>query len=423
MNWKYRKKINDFMTAVADDSEGEIWVYGDIVDNAWWDDEVSPKTVRDALQGMGNVGTVNIRVNSFGGSVYAGNAIINILDSFRKKTGCKIVAYIEGVAASMGSGIPMVANKVYMAENAMYMLHKPWSIAMGNSDDLEKTVDELQKAEDTLVVNYMRKFNGTEDELRQMLADETWLTADEAMEWGLCDEIIEAVPIAASAKGIRINNREFVANAGAIAARFTPNTPIASASRYVPKTTIHIPVPKSKKEGESKMFVYDEALNAFGITEEAFKALNMDASQVLAVCNAIKQAVPPVSQSDPYITADMAKTALGENVSAENVLAFAQMGKGICENANEKAKAYDKMVKNAIDVAIQNGIRAKGDKFNESKWKKTLEAWDYDEIIEQSSEWSDEAKEKLHAGKRISQPWKQDTRNNGVINPDNYNFC
>ena len=488
MSWKYRKKINDYLTAVADDSYGEIWVYGDIVDDAWWDDEVSPKTVRDALQDMGNVATVNIRVNSYGGSVYAGNAIINILDSYRRKTGCKIVAYIEGIAASMGSGIPMVADKIYMAENAMYMLHKPWSIAMGNSDDIGKTVGELQKAEDTLVVNYMRKFNGTEDELRQMLADETWLTADEALEWGLCDEIIEAVPIAASAKGIRINNREFVANAGKIAAKFTPGTPLAKASysaneaipkiipqpadtfrgylgnvncccnnssalsgnsiyvgdnyngmfrpytttinttgfsqSYVPATTINPPVPKSKKEGEPKMFVYDEALNEFGITEEAFKTLNMDAKQVLDVCNAVKRPVTDSGTAEAYITSDMVKTALGEDMSAENVLALAKAGKAVEPDADAKAKAYDKMVKNAIDVAIQNGIRAKGDKFNEAKWKKTLESWDYDEIIEQSTEWNDEAKDALNAGKRISQPWKQNPNSEHTpIDPKNYNFC
>lgn len=439
MSWKYRKKLNDFMTAVADDSEGEIWIYGDIVDNAWWDDEVSPKTVRDALQDMGNVSTVNIRVNSFGGSVVAGNAIINILDTYRRKTGCKINAYIEGIAASMGSGIPMVADKIYMAENAMYMIHKPWSIAMGNSVDIGKTVEELEKAEDTLVVNYMRKFNGTEAELRQMLADETWLTADEALEWGLCDEIIPAVPVAASANGIRINNREFVANAGQIAAKFMLGTVLGKAdySDYCccdanitagrniynfPATTINPPGPKSKKEGEPKMYEYDESLNAFGISQDDFKALNMDAKQVLAVCNAfttIKTAKP----DETYITPEMVKSALGEDMSAENVLALAKVGKSVEPNADAKAKAYDKMVKNAIDVAIQNGIRAKGEKFNEAKWKKTLESWDYDEIIEQSAEWSDEAKTALKAGVRVSQPWKPTSKDNGNVNPDNYNFC
>lgn len=406
MPWKYRKKINDYVTAVADDSEGEIWIYGDIVDDVWWDDEVSPKTVRNALKDMGNVRNVNVRVNSYGGSVYAGNAIINILDSYRKKTGCKINAYIEGIAASMSSGIPMVADKIYMAENAMYMLHKPWSVAYGNSYDLEKTIEELEKAEDTLVVNYMRKFNGTEDELRQLLAGETWLTADEALEWGLCDEIIEAVPIAASANGgIRINNREFITNAGAIAARFIPGTPIASAKAIV-----------EKKEVKPKMYVYDEALKDFGITEETFKTLDMDAKQVLSVCNIIEP-------QEPYITAEMVENALGANLSPEALINAAKEFMNLPAEVESKAKAYDKLVSTAIDDAIKAGIKAKGDNFKESKWKKILSTLDYDEIIDQCNEWEKEAKEALNAGKRISKPWEPNENDHGNINPDNYNFC
>lgn len=229
--WKYRKKLNDFMTAVSADSEGEIWVYGDIVDDAWWDNEVSPITIRDSLDEMGPVSSLNIRVNSYGGSVYAGNAIINILDGYRRKNGTKINAYIEGIAASMGSGIPMVADKIYMAENAMYMIHKPFTLVYGNSSELEKNIEILEKAEETLIANYMRHFKGTEDELRQMLADETWLTAKESLEYGFCDEIIPAVAVAASARGgIFINQQEFRKNAEKIVAMFPLGTPLASVS-------------------------------------------------------------------------------------------------------------------------------------------------------------------------------------------------
>lgn len=411
---KYRKKINDFMTVMSTDAEGEIWVYGDIVDDAWWDNEVSPVIIRDSLDEMGSVSTLNIRVNSYGGSVYAGNAIINILDGYRRKTGAKINAYIEGIAASMGSGIPMVADKIYMAENAMYMIHKPFTLVYGNSEDLEKNIEILEKAEETLISNYMRHFKGTEDELRQMLADETWLTAKEAVEYGLCDEVVPAVSVAASARGgIVINRQEFRKNADKIVAMFPFGTPLASVSDATPE----------KKEEERNMFVYDEKLKDYGISEEVFKEWEVDASVVMSVIeNAV---IAPQKEATDYMTADMVKDAFGEDMDADRVLALAKAGMEADSEANVKAKAYDKLVNTAIENAIKSGIRAKGDNFNDSKWKKILSNLDYEEILDQTAEWEEEAKMALHAGVRVYKPWKQDgTENsNRGVNPNDYNFA
>lgn len=407
--WKYRKKLNDFMTAVADTSEGEIWVYGDIVDDAWWDNEISPVNIRDSLDEMGPVSSLNIRVNSYGGSVYAGNAIINILDAYRRKTGAKINAYIEGIAASMGSGIPMVADKIYMAENAMYMLHKPFTLVYGNSNELEKNVEILQKAEDTLVTNYMRHFKGTEDELRQMLSDETWLTANEALEYGLCDEIIPAVAVAASARGgIFINRQEFQKNSEKIVAMFPIGTPLASAGKM--------------GEGDEKMHEYDEKLKDYGISEEVFSAWDIDASTVMSVIeNAVIQ---PKDKATEYLSADAVKNALGEDMEADRLLALAKSGMDADSEANVKAKAYDKMVSTAIENALKSGVRAKGENFNDTKWKKILSSLDYDEIIDQQKEWEDEAKIALKAGTRASQPWTQERHNrDNQINADDYGFA
>lgn len=409
--WKYRKKLNDFMTAVYDDTDGEVWVYGDIVDDAWWDNEVSPVTIRNALDEMGQVSTLNIRVNSCGGSVYAGNAIINILDGYRRKTGAKINAYIEGIAASMGSGIPMVADKIYMAENAMYMLHKPFTLVYGNSAELEKNIEILEKAEETLVTNYMRHFKGTEDDLRQMLSDETWLTAKEAIEYGLCDEIVPAVAVAASARGgIIINRQEFRKNAEKIVAMFPFGTPLASVSSDKPE----------KEEGK-KMHIYDEKLKEYGISEDVFIGWDIDASVVISIIeNAV---ILPHEEATAYMTADMVKNALGEEMDSDHVLALAKAGMEYDEGDKTKAKAYDKLVSAAIDDAIKSGIRAKGENFNEAKWKKIFAGLDYDEINDMKREWEEEAKTVLHAGVRVSQPWKQDSKSNQGVNLNDYKFA
>lgn len=415
MKWKYRNQINNFLTAVSNDSEGEIWVYGDITSDKWSDDDVTPTSIRDALDSMGPVGTLNLRINSYGGSVYAGNAIINIIDSFRKKNRVTVNAYIEGIAASMGSGIPMVADKIYMAENAMMMLHKPFTIVMGNSNDLQQQIEILQKVEDTLVKNYMRHFKGTEDELRDMLADETWLTADEALEYGLCDEVVEAVEIAASAKGLVINGKEFRQDVDKIAAKFIPGTPIAKVDPPAPPAE-----PKNKPKGVSKVFEYNDKLKDYGIDEETFKTFNMEADAILAI---LDHAVVPSAMSDGEIVVSESDitNALGKEMSIEEVLNLAKAGMEIDNAAADKAKAYDKLVNSAIDDAIKNGIRAKGDNFNEAKWKKILNGLDYDEILDQSKEWDEEAKAVFHAGLRVSEPWKPDgPTDNNLLDPDAY---
>ncbi len=424
MRWTYRNQINNFLTAVSNNSEGEIWVYGDIATEKWEEDDVTPIAIRDALENMGPVGTLNIRVNSYGGSVYAGNAIINIIDSYKRKNNVKVDAYIEGIAASMGSGIPMVADKIYMAENAMMMIHKPYTIVMGNSADLEKEIAILQKVEDALVKNYMRHFNGTEEQLRDMLADETWLTADEALEYGFCDEIVEAVEIAASAKGLVINGREFRHDADKIAAKFNPGTPLAKVEPS--------PNQNAKKDGKS-MFEYDDKLKEYGIGEEKFKSFNLSSDVVLNILDSAMAMKfmpdPPYRTEDAVVlSAKEIKSCMGLNDDSAlppDQLLYNLIHSGTEYNPDDsiKAKAYDKLVNSAIDEAIKNGVRAKGESFNDTKWKKILNGLDYDEILDQSREWDEEAKRVLNAGKRVSEPWKSDgSSDNNLVNPEDYSL-
>ena len=139
------KVINKYIS-VSDKSSngsGEMYIYGDIADEKWYDEDVTPKTIRDALTQMGAVKNLDIHINSNGGSCIAGNAIISILDTYRRKNGTSLNVYIEGIAASMGSGIASVGDKVYMAYNALLMLHKPLLATIENADDLQKAIEIL----------------------------------------------------------------------------------------------------------------------------------------------------------------------------------------------------------------------------------------------------------------------------------------
>ncbi len=417
------REVCQFIQAKADGKgEGELWVYGDITGDKWFDSDVTPIGVRDAIKDMGNISVLNIRVNSLGGDVFSGNAIISVIDSYKRKTKVKVHAYIDGIAASMGSNIPMVADYIYAADNALYMLHKPSTFAYGNANDLEKAKQVLDKAEETLINNYMRHFTGTEDELRQLLADETWLTAEEALAYGLCDEVIESVKVAASAKSIKYGTVDFAKDS--IPADFIKQTNGDDKG-------------KEDKRDMSR-FKYDSALmDRFGIDEAAFAEFGASSESVVAILSAAKIEKPkaeadpePEPEGDPEgdpagegegegeadpkgeaepakepdggesdeavsIAEDRVKTALGEAMNAEKILALAVAG-----------KKYNELCKDAADEAIKQGVRAMGAAFNEDRWRKVFSSGQFDlkDIQEQCAEWGGEAATALNAGKRLSVP-------------------
>lgn len=379
------KIINKYISVSdkAVNDAGEMYLYGDIVDEQWWDEEVSPKSVRDALNGFGALKSLNIHLNSYGGSCFAGNAIISILDNYRRKNGTALNVYIEGIAASMGSGIASVGDKVYMASNSLFMIHKPLSWVVGNADDMKKAIEILDKTEDTLVSNYMRRFNGTEDELRQMMSDETWLTADEAKEWGFADEIVEGVKVAASAKGIRIGNQVFENKVADMIKNKYPNINLAK---------------------EEKNLTYDEKLGQYGITQDVFDSLGLESEKVLELANRVVDATKSEPET-PFISKDTAASELGkEDITAEEVLNYAKAGMHPVDTTemSKKAQAFDKVLADAKSAALTNAMQAMGDTYNEGRMKKYLDVLDYDEIVAQSDAWKEQAKKTLNAGKRIS---------------------
>lgn len=406
----------------ANSNEGELWIYGDIVDKAWEEDDVTPSVVRDALKEMGSVSVLNMHVNSYGGSVPDGNAIIGILNDYRRKNGTTINAYIEGIAASMGSGIPMVADKIYMASNALMMIHKPSLLTRGNIDDLNKAIEVLQKNEDILLDNYMHHFKGSREELEDLMAKETWLTAEEALDCGLCDEIIPGIAIAASAKGYVINKQQFSKLPEKAVAKLMP-MPMAMAKE--PPTISDKGVDKVNEN-----FSYDEDLKAFGITEDKFKELGVNAETALIIAKTSANTVMPkdnladvssvvITKEDLVDKIDLAEdnTMLSKNFLLDRI----QDGMWCFEeNCQEKVKSYDKLVENAIEETLKSGVRAKGDGFNEQKWRKLLNSLDYTEILDQQKEWEAEAEFVLNAGKRISQMKDVETKQDLLINPKDY---
>jgi ATP-dependent protease ClpP protease subunit len=142
---------------------------------------------------------VHVRINSPGGEIIDGSAIANALN--RHEGG--VTVHIDGLAASMASYIAMSGKPTYMSENALLMIHNPWTLAAGEADDLRKQADLLDTMKSALVRGYQRKSGMPAEEISKLMDEETWLTALEAAALGFVDAIEDGIPAAASAKDLR----------------------------------------------------------------------------------------------------------------------------------------------------------------------------------------------------------------------------
>lgn len=171
------------------DGEVEIYIYGDIDEGYWWKDESnSAETIKEILIKNKNA-NVKVFVNSYGGDVMEAMAIRN---QFIRHEG-KVTAYVDGFACSAASFILTGCDEVVMYSNTMQMLHNMWTFAFGNHHELRKVADDLEEISEGNRKAYLAKANGklTEEQLIEILDNETWLTAEKCLEYGLCDRIIK----------------------------------------------------------------------------------------------------------------------------------------------------------------------------------------------------------------------------------------
>lgn len=172
--------------------DGTLMLFGVIGDEF---DGLDAATIVQEIRSLGDVDVIHVLINSPGGFVDEGLAIYHELAT----NPAPVDIEITGVAASMASAIAMAGDPVRIAENGMIMIHDPWNVAVGDAEDLRKAAETLEKFGDSLAAIYARKTGLDEDEIRQMMNEETWLDAEEALEKGFVDEIIEPSKAAAFA--------------------------------------------------------------------------------------------------------------------------------------------------------------------------------------------------------------------------------
>ena len=228
----------------------EVLIYGDIGDS-WYGESVTAQQFVKDLQAIKDKNLV-VRINSYGGSVSDGVAIYNAIKRHPKS---KIVE-IDGVAVSIASLIAMAGDTVRMAANALFMVHAPWGMSVGNAADMRKYAEVLDKYAEAMATSYAAKTGEASEAMYELLADgaDHWYSAAEAKDGGFVDEVSTATQGEEAARYTQAALARFkvpaaaVARYAAVAAQFTPTkentmTEVTQTPAATPKpdsTTVNV---------------------------------------------------------------------------------------------------------------------------------------------------------------------------------------
>ena len=179
-NWVKNEEPDSF------GSDRTLYLDGEISDETWYGDEVTPSLFKQELEaGDGNI---TLWINSPGGDVFAAAQIYNMLMEYPHDVTVKI----DALAASAASVIAMAGTKVLMSPVAMLMVHNPATIAIGDSEEMQRAIDMLAEVKESIMNAYEIKSGLSRHKISQLMDAETWMNAKEAVKLGFADEILFA---------------------------------------------------------------------------------------------------------------------------------------------------------------------------------------------------------------------------------------
>jgi len=169
---------------IYDDVEGDSmsWMTGEIIES-----ETSANYIKTQLEAAKNITQINIYINSYGGEVKEGLGIYNLL---KRHTAQKTV-YIDGFACSIASVIAMVGDRVVIGTNCLMMIHHASMGCYGNAEELRKSANDVEVIDSASCSSYLAKAGEklTAETLKTLLDGQTWLNAEQCLQYGLADEI------------------------------------------------------------------------------------------------------------------------------------------------------------------------------------------------------------------------------------------
>lgn len=167
-------------------SKVEIYIFGDVVDEQWWSDETSPKSVVDAIKGL-DTQEISVYIDSYGGSVAAGWGIYNAL----RQHPAKVKTYGVGFVASAALYPFLAGDERYASTLSAYYMHEAWTSASGYADELRRAADQIESLTDVGVNAFVERAGMERDKVLELMHEETWLTPEEALELGIATAITQ----------------------------------------------------------------------------------------------------------------------------------------------------------------------------------------------------------------------------------------
>jgi len=162
-----------------------LFLDGTIADESWWDDEITPKMFKDEL--VSGDGDIVVWINSPGGDCVAASQIYAMLMDYPHDVTVKI----DGIAASAASVIAMAGTQVLMAPTSLMMIHNPLTVAIGDTEEMQKAIAMLDEVKESIINAYEIKTGQSRAKISHLMDGETYMNANKAVELGFADGILE----------------------------------------------------------------------------------------------------------------------------------------------------------------------------------------------------------------------------------------
>ncbi|HFU9646973.1 TPA: head maturation protease, ClpP-related [Streptococcus agalactiae] len=159
-------------------------IEGQIADETWFGDEVTPQQFKNDL--ISGTGDITLWINSPGGDVFAAAQIYNMLMDYQGD----VHVIIDGLAASAASVIAMAGTTVSMSPVAMMMIHNPWTFAQGEAKDMAKVIEMLGEIKESIINAYELRTGLSRTKISHLMDSESWFNAKKAVELGFADKVL-----------------------------------------------------------------------------------------------------------------------------------------------------------------------------------------------------------------------------------------
>lgn len=173
---------------------GEILIYENI--GSGWFGGVSAKQFTESLKALGDISTLDVRINSYGGDVFDGITIYQQL----VQTKAKVTTHVDGFAASIASVIAMAGQEIKIAEAGWIMIHDAWGMVAGNARDLREMADRMDAVSKQLAGIYSARTRKKDEDIVNWMAEEKWFDAKDAVANGFATSVAENLRMAAHAE-------------------------------------------------------------------------------------------------------------------------------------------------------------------------------------------------------------------------------